>query len=368
MTRNTFIIQLKQFAQSVDIIGVEELDKIAGEVVSEYLKNRYDVEVFALLEKYSTQVNPGIQGDGLRTFYTLHGPEWDQLIFSSDSSYMGQVSYVFDKGKSLWIQRSDGNLLGTSRDEHYIDFWHASSDVPRKLREEEDPETRTAIYIPLIINAKPKKRSSTQKYRLPKQKLGVMILEFRELINITNELKTEFSELGEIFSILYGLQRGNQLQRDNTAAVIDEIKQIARTVSSDEKHSYFISYSSENNDIADHVECLLRRHQRQVIRDESRFEPGNNIIDSIRQSISTVSTVVVIFSHDANESDYVRGEIEFARQQVKDGHIERMAFIQVDDSDPSILDTGRLNLRGHTRANRVASVARLVETETSTKS
>lgn len=223
MLVDSFIPRLKQFARSVDIITEEEVKDIASNVVAEYLVAKYSAKVFAILEQYYVRTTRELKKReaALRTFYTMTGPEWNQLILSAnDDRYTGQVSYAFDRGMKMWVQCSDETPLGTSQGETYVDFWSSSENIPQKMKDN-DFTTSTAIYIPLNLVRNRKKGSDAD------QKLGIMIVEFQNVVSITDELKYEFNELAAVFSILYALQSANQVQRNNTSDVISEMKKIA---------------------------------------------------------------------------------------------------------------------------------------------
>ncbi|MFM7439478.1 MAG: toll/interleukin-1 receptor domain-containing protein [Snowella sp.] len=119
---------------------------------------------------------------------------------------------------------------------------------------------------------------------------------------------------------------------------------------------YFISYSSQDREVADHIESLLWRQNCLVIRDEQNFEPGHRISDEIRQQIANCQTFLVLCSQNHNRSLYCQGEIDIAFEQQK-----RIIVISLDGSKPQ--DTrlsNNIRLKGDTRENRDLAIRMII--------
>ncbi|ACK68264.1 hypothetical protein PCC8801_4342 [Rippkaea orientalis PCC 8801] len=138
-------------------------------------------------------------------------------------------------------------------------------------------------------------------------------------------------------------------------------------------HSYFISYSSQDKEIADHIELLLWRKNRLVIRDERDLTSGQNLSEDIESVIGKSQTFLFLCSQSSNQSDYCRGEIDVAfeykklkEQQGNNGQegIQRIVVISLDGQKPQDLRLrSYLRLQGENRTERESSIRRIIDEE-----
>ena len=321
MANSNFLTRLKQFSQSVDIITEADMKDIAKNVVAEYLRNRYSVKVFALLEQFQVKIGAGNMKTALRTFYSMQGPEWNELLRDTDTnSYMGQVSYCFEHGRNMWVQCEDGSPLGYGENESYIDHWNYSLNIPPKIRDNEI-KTSTGVYVPLSIK-------TNQRARNAQQKLGVMIVEFENVVEITDEFKEEFKDLALIFSIFYTLQIANQVQRSNTSGVITEMTRLAyQEIPAQQQDSGNLPEDIENRVFVIHGRNLaarnavfdfLRKIQLNPIEwDEAvqaTGQPNAFVMDIVTSGFNQAQAMVVILTGD----DEARLRESFWRENEED--------------------------------------------------
>ena len=129
-------------------------------------------------------------------------------------------------------------------------------------------------------------------------------------------------------------------------------------------HSYFVSYSHQDLDAADHVESLLRRRRRVFIRDENELKPGDAIKKGLVTAISESDTFLVLWSEPASRSEWCRWERETAlRVQAERGRPSRFVLLRLDDTEPPSEFAGRIHPAGHGRTQRAQAVYQLVDGE-----
>lgn len=128
---------------------------------------------------------------------------------------------------------------------------------------------------------------------------------------------------------------------------------------------YFLSHSRENLAEVDHVEVLLRREKRGVLRDERDFPPAAPLDQSMEQAIASADDVVVLDSSQAAGSGAVKKEIAIASRLVDaHGDARRLVGILLEGMPPrTSLDPRVLHLSGTTRPEREGAVRMLVVSE-----
>lgn len=124
--------------------------------------------------------------------------------------------------------------------------------------------------------------------------------------------------------------------------------------------SYFISYSSNDAEIADHIELLLRRNDRRVLRDETFLRAGDRLPDAVAAMISQCGTFVVINSCSYARSDWCQNELALALDTIKPA---RVVCLITDDSSLPIRLANSLGIRASSRSERRFAVERLIDEE-----
>lgn len=129
-------------------------------------------------------------------------------------------------------------------------------------------------------------------------------------------------------------------------------------------HLYFLSYSWTDPAIADHIETLLRRNNRNVLRDESNVKSGSRLSKSVESMIEQTDTFIAIWSENYAASSWCPHELEYARnRQVKNLKPNRIILITVDDTEVPIRFTDVLHRPGKDRPQRELSILNLLKEE-----
>ena len=127
--------------------------------------------------------------------------------------------------------------------------------------------------------------------------------------------------------------------------------------------SYFISYSSNDAEIADHIELLLRRKDRHVIRDETFLRVGDRLPDAVAAMVSQCGTFVAINSRSYALSDWCQNELALALDTIKPA---RIVCLTTDESSPPNRLANSFGMSASSRNERQLAVDRLIYEERTT--
>jgi len=153
------------------------------------------------------------------------------------------------------------------------------------------------------------------------------------------------------------LENAFQRARDLLVAIRRFTRRIRRRL-------YFISYSRKDQARADHVELLLRRRDRGVLRDETRFQAGELLEREVERVLAGAHDVIVLTSDAARKSEWVNREVKICKElRARGGHPERLVPISLDGAEPGFGLNKVLYLPGKLRVERERAVARIVDQE-----
>lgn len=132
-------------------------------------------------------------------------------------------------------------------------------------------------------------------------------------------------------------------------------------------HTYFLSYRWDDSAQADHVELLLLRNGRKVLRDEGVFDAGENLSEAIKAMIGESDTYIALHSSAFDRSDFCPGELAYATRRQRNGDKpRRVVMLAVESYDPNdipIEHAARLWKPGVERAERELAIRQLIEQE-----
>jgi TIR domain len=141
-----------------------------------------------------------------------------------------------------------------------------------------------------------------------------------------------------------------------------------RVLAKKSDHLYFISYARADVATADHVEVLLYRNDKRVIRDELNLTIGTSFEKILPVLIESSGTFIAIFSESYARSEYCMGELHAAMENLSQSEVPRIAILLASQS-PELRRNIPLRLRDRLTASvdsreaREQAVARLVREE-----
>lgn len=125
----------------------------------------------------------------------------------------------------------------------------------------------------------------------------------------------------------------------------------------------FISYSSRDAEIADQVYHALRVAGHQVWMDREELKGGQDWLQAIQDNLLWADTLIVLWSANALDSEWVQDEIALARSKRK-----LIIPLRIDNTDPSnhiIINTRQLvDLRDGDVERAIARVNAAIEAPT----
>ncbi|MBK6999472.1 MAG: toll/interleukin-1 receptor domain-containing protein [Rhodoferax sp.] len=147
---------------------------------------------------------------------------------------------------------------------------------------------------------------------------------------------------------------------ENVIAISEALTESGRKT----PHLYFISYSWTNSAEADHVEALLRRNGRSVLRDENNVKTGGSLSGAIELLIKQSDTFLALWSDSYSRSSWCPQELEFAiNKSSKNEKPTRVVVCALDDTSTPIRVTDTLRSQGQDRTQRELTILRLLKEE-----
>lgn len=142
------------------------------------------------------------------------------------------------------------------------------------------------------------------------------------------------------------------------------IAEILSTSPKTNPYLYFISYSWDDSEKADHIEALLRRNNRNVLRDENNVKTGGRLSTAIESLIKQSDTFIALLSEKYSNSTWCPHELEYAiNQKSKTGKPLRIILCSLDDTPVPIRATDSLRCQGQDRTQRELSILHLLREE-----
>ena len=165
-----------------------------------------------------------------------------------------------------------------------------------------------------------------------------------------------------------GIAALNGIWSETSASnIIDLAEVLGGASTSPAPHSYFMSYTWTSSAIADHVEALLLRNGRRVLRDESMFTAGENLSGSVKSMIAQADTYIALYNEAFANSSWCPGELAYATERKRRGEKpSRVVCLALDTYDPIDLPTQHMaNLwkPGKERTERDLAIRQLLEQE-----
>lgn len=129
-------------------------------------------------------------------------------------------------------------------------------------------------------------------------------------------------------------------------------------------HSYFISYSWKDCSAADHVETLLRREKRPVLRDETDIQVGGQISAKVQALIEDCDTFIALWSENSESSSWCPKELEYAHNlHDSNDKPRRIVLLKLDNAKIPFRQSGNLYNQGVERKDRELAVLKLIRNE-----
>jgi hypothetical protein len=127
---------------------------------------------------------------------------------------------------------------------------------------------------------------------------------------------------------------------------------------------YFLSYSWGDKETADHVEAVLRRKNRNVLRDEDNLKSGEPLSGAIEALIAQSDCFIALWSTHYKSSTWCPKELEYARNcQAQGKKPSRIILLKLDDTDVPIRFVDTLHRPASSREERAYALMQLLHEE-----
>lgn len=129
-------------------------------------------------------------------------------------------------------------------------------------------------------------------------------------------------------------------------------------------HTYFLSYSHEDETFADHIETLLLRKGRRIIRDEQNIRAGETLSEELTKLVSCCDSFLALYSDSYRLKSWCKHELDFALNLKDSNKVNRVCLLSLSSTRPDSMRTSSLvYLPCSTRQERELAVARLINEE-----
>ena len=287
----TFGDQLKLFALSVDIMGVDRFNRV-NRLIDEYCRETLGIELMKLHLASEVDGKPGLKR------YAMGALDIENVrsIRAGDGTYSSQTALAFDKRKPLWIV-SAGGKQKLENAEHCSDQWSRLKAIPayRTTGSVEESEVKTSIIVPIPDG---------------NDVLGVLCFGTSDYIEITDEAKSELSKIAETLGILIRLFRAGETQKSSTETALENLQLLlTRPLPKLTKPKIFLASSAAAEaDVIGVVLDVLKEkaytEKLELVYWKAMDQPGN-INRQLLEAIAGCRYGICYFSQKVGQGEYV---------------------------------------------------------------
>ena len=195
---------------------------------------------------------------------------------------------------------------------------------------------------------------------------GIDIVNYIEIrglktIPIILTAKGSIKNFRKIFKKVYDfIEKGIPEKR----ASYEVLEKALEAVQTQKQHSYFLSYDLGDSEVADHVEALIRRENRDVLRDEMTFQTVGEPPENIKNMINKSDTFIALWSQNFKNSVWCRNQLDHAySRQDNNQKPYRIILLKLDKTKISIGSRDYLRFLGEERESRELAIKEIVERE-----
>jgi hypothetical protein len=288
---STFADQLKLFALSVDVIGIDRFNRVTR-LIDDYCRETLGI-LFTKIH-VASEVN---RQQGLKQYgMGVSDIEDVRTIRDNDGRYNGQVSLSFDKCKPLWIVSASGKQTLANCDQ-FSDQWSRLRNIPayQATGDLEENGIRTAIFVPI---------------RDRNEVLGIMSFGIPDYIEITEEAKSELTKIADTLGILVRLFRAADAQKTSTETALENLQQLLnRPLPKLTKPKIFLASSeAAESDVIDVVLGVLKEdayaERLDLVYWKDMEHPGN-INRQLLEAIASARYGICYFSQKVDDGEYI---------------------------------------------------------------
>lgn len=289
--QSTFADQLKLFALSVDVVGIERFNRVTW-LIDVYCRETLGIVFTKIHVTSDVDGQPGLKRYGMG----VSEVENIRTIKNHDGGYNGQVSLAYDKRKPLWIVSASGKQILENCGE-FIDQWSRLRSIPayRSTGDVDESGIKTSIVVPI-----------SDKNGV----LGIMNFGITDYIEITDEAKSELTKIADTLAILIRLFRAADAQKSSTETALDSLHQLlSRSLPKLTRPRIFLASSTAaESDVIGAVLDVLKQddyaERLELVYWKDMDQPGN-INRQLLEAIASARYGICYFSQKLGEGEYV---------------------------------------------------------------
>jgi predicted nucleotide-binding protein with TIR-like domain len=274
----TFGKHLLRFAHAIDIVSKHALDEVK-DMIWYNLENQLDAKFCEFLVP--------MRLDGkivLNSIWHPGGAGWAYSIFTDQGKYNGQISYAWDKERSVWIVGNGCSDLASC--DNYIDLLNPnlSKEIPK--------------YIGLTNHSI--KTSIICLVPHDKEIIGILNIESTKCFKKTKILQDEIQYIVESLGLLYSLHKTNEVQSSTTNKALKTLEGYKNSSLPIIPRVFLASSAIADNAVTVAIGDVLNKYDIDFKYWKADAKPGN-VPDHIWKNISS-SEIGICYLSEPDET------------------------------------------------------------------
>jgi hypothetical protein len=311
---------LNQFAQTVDIVPDSVYYEVLG-LIQTYLRENLNAGFFAVAIEKVVRLQPFLFGEWPR-----ERPWWSARVKNDQGIFIGQTALAYAIGRPLWIVGNNRVALKTAT--AYQDLLNnaAPEEIP-KYEEVEDISAKTSIILPL---------------RTEDEHFGIINIESRDYIELTDPWLFELKKLANAIAILHQLKTINRLQTKSTLEAKDRLEHGDFVPVVKRRTMFFASSARGDNEVIDTLKDVLSDYRSYFALSPWTDLAYGNIHEKIWERISSCMYGMCYLSEPISKDAVYRFKdnpnvlfeagMLFALQKAKRSPLQGILLVRESDS------------------------------------
>ena len=301
MKRVTFGEELLQFSKTVDILDKKIFSDIK-KIINQYAKKTWGVEYVKIM-----QLGMNSNGDRILKKFFLEEYNYDDdsreiytcQINPATGKVEGQMPYVTQVRKAVWITCKNRGVLNSNSENIYIDQWSGLRDMPSYYMQKQEniKDIKTSIIVPFFDSGSSKKHIK-----------GVVNYEIPEYLSSTKECRVEIRQLTNTIAELLNLYHMRRRQERNTTSAIKTLKSKLEYLDYyKRKNKIFFAFPHKGEQDVHFAikELLHEKFPSVVVNDWNEMTQTGSVTDQVFDEIEASKYGICYFSERVNKKSDV---------------------------------------------------------------
>ncbi|MFP3941384.1 MAG: hypothetical protein ACLF0P_13885, partial [Thermoanaerobaculia bacterium] len=272
----TYGTQLRQFAQSIDIVSPRLLKDIL-KMTYNYLEASPGIDQCGLLRRTFVDSSAG-----LNCYWHSNNETWSQSLEDEHGKPKSQAALAFLRQEPLWIVAKPGGEL--DEETEVQDLWGEIDETLPHFTSYPSSSACTAIYLPLASGP-------------IEDPLGILDLQSKAILEPSETLKAELTRIANALSILCTLERTYVIQKEGTERAQQNLRELSQTPIPAEQSIFLATPGSGDEDVIGQIRDVLDDTCPQYKTHHWTYENrGGNVNEQIWEGLSKSELGICYFS------------------------------------------------------------------------